>query len=154
LNIEKLFFIVQIDCTGRVFLCRANQKQDIMEPNNDYFDHRPYYRSSINPLAKLTLFVTAIFFILLLLGWLLPDDTPEPPHYQWKPPPKIEYNHVRSPAPVQYRPSQVTTGCDEYPEYYNSAAGHWDEFLEDLDAYGLDPWDPEAQELWDNNYGY
>jgi len=41
----------------------------------------------------------------------------------------------------------------EYPDYYNPRAGHWEEFLEDLEMRGIDPWDSDAEEIYDLEYG-
>jgi hypothetical protein len=41
----------------------------------------------------------------------------------------------------------------DYPDYYNPEAGHWEEFIEDLDNQGISPWDPDAEEMYDLNYG-
>ena len=41
----------------------------------------------------------------------------------------------------------------EYPGYYSRSAGHWEEFVEDLDAMGIDPWDPDAEDYYNLNYG-
>jgi hypothetical protein len=43
------------------------------------------------------------------------------------------------------------------PEYdwendYRNQTHEWFEFLEDIENRGLDPWDPEAIEMWDKNY--
>lgn len=58
---------------------------------------------------------------------------------------------IRTDVPTQeYK--KPTKGLHDWEEGRKLHTHEWDEFLEDIENRGLDPWDPEAIEIWDSNY--
>ena len=118
-------------------------------------------------------YVFAFFYILILLGAVLNKPTGLPKQHHLT---NDEYIEMRlktdnidwdgveanfpeyarthtNPYPERIQGSSVRfRERTEYPCYYNQDAGHWEEFIEDLDAMGIDPWDPDAEDYYNINY--
>lgn len=73
---------------------------------------------------------------------------PKKPQQIWLPPVNPR---ERSDIPTReyVKPTQ---GLHDWEEDKRLETHEWTEFLEEIENRGLDPWDPEAIEIWDSNY--
>jgi hypothetical protein len=118
-------------------------------------------------------YVFAFFYILILLGAVLNKPVVIPKqrsltndefiemrlksgNMHWD---AIEANFPEyarthtNPYPERQKSSIKYNERADYPCYYNRDAGHWEEFIEDLEMQGIDPWDPDAEDYYNLNYG-
>ncbi len=96
------------------------------------------------------------YAILVVLGFMLAglgECSKENPSPQKAWLPRIEQE-----ADIRYkqghRPNRAKQGYSKRP-WENHKKNHteeWGDFIEDLDNRGLDVWDPEAEDLWEEYY--
>lgn len=86
------------------------------------------------------------FFSLMSL---LPDE--QVPEDLWVPRSEISDSEKRrsNPARTQEVTVQNSYGWEEDKR---NESNNWQDFLEDCDNLGIDPHDPDAQELWSEKY--
>jgi len=94
---------------------------------------------------------TGIIIILLEIAFVIYTVTlPEPPLPKepepWVVPPPL---NTQSMSDVE---GTITKSYQEYPEYYDEDAGHWEEFLEDAEMLGIDPFSIDGQDYYELNY--
>jgi hypothetical protein len=88
-------------------------------------------------------------FVISIPIWVGVLTTPDLPEKSpWIPTPDTrDYGPINRKQPAKIR------GTDYDWEGEMRRGSHvWDEFIEEIQQRGLDPWDPEAIEIWDKNY--
>ncbi|MBK9290669.1 MAG: hypothetical protein IPM52_03420 [Bacteroidetes bacterium] len=113
------------------------------------YSDNSYYQNNRSPRARpdpISIFITLMLAIPLWIGVLSPLKPLE--KEEWLPPidPRADGK-----VPVKrLKKKGSTLYLDDYRKYRGTSK--WDEFMEEIEQKGLDPWDPEAKEIWSTYY--
>jgi len=88
-------------------------------------------------------------FAVYVINILPPPSPPSPPSSPW-----IQTKRNMTPRATHERYARIPYAVpEEYPEYYDTRAGHWEEALEDMEMLGIDPFSTDGQNYYELNYG-
>ena len=101
--------------------------------------------------GKAVLFLQSFFLIIIIIGSLIPDPVIE--RKPWVPRSSITNSRRATyQRPTKQYKHRVHSSKTDESEKIEEESNEWQDFLEEIEGLGYGPYDPEAKEIWENNY--
>lgn len=101
--------------------------------------------------GRAVLILQSFVLVIIIIGSLIPDPVIE--KKPWIPRSSIKKSNRKT----FQRPAKKSDGQTDHSASFDSEvdeeeSNEWQDFLEEIECLGYGPYDPEAKEIWENNY--